>query len=227
MSVALDAKMAAGNSADGLNQEASAATSISSTGITVGVGATLLVVELTVQGATVAASSLAATWNGAAMALQSTVTSGLETVAIFTLVNPASGALTLQATWANTADAYMSAASFSGTDTTTGVLTTDNTTATGTTTITVPSSTDGATVAAFCVNGAAPAVNFNKIFSEAPLNPGGGASYQLGGVSNAHTFTGAGGTAQALAGVHVIAASAATSSPPQRRQVPHQQRRAA
>lgn len=218
MAVALDAAMAAGNSSDGLNQEASNTTSISSTGITVGASASLLIVPVVLEkgsGSTTVPTSLAATWNGTSMALGPSVTdtnSDAVTVAIFSLVNPAAGAKTLQVTWANSMDCYMSAVSFTGTDTVTGIQSTDNTTATRTTSITVPSSADGATVAVFGVNGAAPTVNFNKIFSEAPLSPGGGASYQLAGASNAHTFTGAGGTAQALAGVHVIAATAVTST---------------
>lgn len=213
MAVAFDAAMTAGNSADGLNQEASAATSISSTGIIVGASASLLLAILVVQGATVAPTGLGATWNGLAMALGPVATSGLDVVAILSLVVPASGAKTLQGTWSNTGDAYLSAISFTGTDTATGILTADNTIVTNATTITIPSSADGATVAVFGVNGAAPTVNFNKIFSEAPLNPGGGASYQLAGASNAHTFTGAGGTVQALAGVHILSSAAGRGNP--------------
>jgi hypothetical protein len=212
--VAFDAKPTAYNSADGLNQEADDATSISATtGFTVGAGATLLVAVFVYQsndGTDITART--ATWNGAAMTEQATVfTSLFVRVSIFTLVNPASGANTLAGAWTNASDCYMSAVSFTGTDTATGVEVADNVTATQTTTITVTSTTDGATVAVFGVNGSTPTVNFTKIFAEAPLAPGGGASYTLGGTSSAHTFTGAGGTFQALAGVHVIAGAGGTS----------------
>lgn len=213
MAVGFDAKMAAGNSADGLNQEATGATSISSTGITVGGSATLLVAVLAfAQGnASTTPTSITATWNGAVMTAGPTVTSGTgtpyATAAIFYKISPASGANTLAAAWTNSHDCYMSAVSFTGTDTSTGINAAHSTTATGTTTITITSDANGATVAVFAVDGSAPTVNFTKIFSEAPLNPGGGASYTLGGTSNAHTFTGAGGSVQALAGIHVIAAA--------------------
>lgn len=209
MAVAFDASMTTGNSADGLNQQAAAAVAISSTGITVGALATLLVVVFEWQNSIADVTGRTATWNGVPMVERATVvsTSGgvFNRVSTFTLVNPASGAQTLAGGWTTASDCYMSAVSFTGTDTVTGVNAADNTTATNVTTITVPSDASGATVAVFGVNGATPTVNFNKIFAEAPLNPGGGASYQLGGASNAHTFTGGGGTIQALAGVHVIA----------------------
>jgi hypothetical protein len=76
--------------------------------------------------------------------------------------------------------------------------------------ITVTSDTSGATLAVFGVNGSTPTMNFSKVFDNAPLDPGGGSSYTIGGTSNIHTFTGAGGTVQALAGVHIIAAAAQT-----------------
>lgn len=210
--------MTAGNSADGFNQEASGVTSISSTGITVGSSASLLVGVLVFAASSGSMpTSLGMTWNGVTMAPGPTIISQsgapYAVVAIFALVNPVFGTKTLQGTWTNAQDCYMSAISFTGTDTTTGIQTADNTTATQTTSITVPSSADGATVAVFAADGAAPTVNFNKIFSEAPLNPGGGASYQLGGASNAHTFTGAGGTRQALVGVHIIAAAVNSGNP--------------
>lgn len=215
MAVAKDALMLAGNSSDGFNQEASGVTTISSTGITVGGSATLLVVVLVFESSSADISSLTVTWNGVSMTsrglVSSTSGSQHEQAAIFTLVNPASGAKTLQANWTTSADCYMSAVSFTGTDTTTGVKAADNTTATNVTSITVTSATGDATVAVFGVNGNPPTCNFTKIFSEAPLNPGGGASYQLGGTSNAHTFTGAGGSAQALAGVHVIQPAGGTA----------------
>lgn len=212
MAVALDALMAAGNSTDGLNQQVSAATSISSTGITIGAGATLLVVVLHAQNNAAAITNLAGTWNGVALtkAIQADNAGGVHkgTSAILYLINPASGAKTLSCSWTTASDVYMSAVSFTGTDTSTGINATDNVSGTTGTTVTVTSTTDGATVAAWGTDGSTPTVNFNKIYAEAPLAPGGGASYQLGGTSNGHTFTGAGGTLPAWTGVHVLAAAA-------------------
>jgi hypothetical protein len=217
MAVAFDASMTAGNSTDGLNQQVSNSATISSSGgITVGGSASLLVAVFVWQD-NLSTDILArsATWNATPMTegptiLQTTGTNNLR-VSIFTLVSPASGAKILAGAWTNLSDCYMSAASYTGTDTVTGIKVADSVTASGTTTITVTSSTDGATVAVFGVNGNVPTVNFNKIFAEAPLNPGGGASYQIGGTSNAHTFTGGGGTIQSLAGVHIITGGAASN----------------
>lgn len=218
MSVAFDANMTGGNGVGGKDQNASAATSVTgATLITVGAGASLLVVTLTWgSGASVDPTSRTCTWNGVSMTEGPSVgvTDGgthRERVSIFTLVNPAPGQNALTASWTGSCDAYMSATSFSGTDTATGIKVADSITATATTTITPTSDASGATVACFAVDGGAPTTNFNQIYSEAPLTPGGGASYQLGGASNAHTFTGAGGTIQALAAVHVIAGG--TSAP--------------
>lgn len=212
--VALVAKMSAGNSSDGLNQQASFTTAISASSQNIGASPTLLVVVLAIQGAGGAPTSPTATAGGTAMTVGPVATSGKDVAAVLYLVNPTGGSQTIAAGWSTqNGDAYMSWASFSGTDTTTGVQASDNRTATNTTSITVPSSTDGATVATFAVDGSAPTVNFTKIFSIANLNPGGGASYALGGTNNAHTFTGAGGTVQALAGVHIIAAAGGGPSP--------------
>jgi hypothetical protein len=209
MAVALDASMTAGNSADGLNQQASAATTISSTGITVGAGATLLVATLSF-GLTVP-TGVTMTWNGVSMTAGPSISDSSQTMsAIFYLINPASGAKTLSASWTGSTDCYMSAASFNGTDTTTGIKVSDSTTANTGTSLTVTSSTDGATVVNFADNAGTPTVNFTKIWAEAPLNPAGGGNFTLGGTSNAHTFTGGGGSAPSIVGVHILAAASGT-----------------
>jgi hypothetical protein len=207
MAVSLDALMTAGDSSDGDCLQGDNVTSKSGTGITVGALATLIIVPIVIQAAGGTVSNLAVTWNSVSMTLGPIVTNGagLPTVAIFSLVNPAAGALTLASSWTTTADIYMGAASFNGTDTVTGIRVADSTTANNVTQITVTSDADGATLAVFGVNGSIPTLNFSKVFDNAPLDPGGGSSYTLGGSSNIHTFTGAGGTTQALAGVHIIA----------------------
>lgn len=215
--VAVDTTMTGGNGTSGQSQQASSATSISSTGITVGASATCLVMMIGFQGigSSNIPTGVAATWNGASMTARSNVsyTGGTKAVTayIFTLVNPASGAKTLSTTWTVSQDAYMSAISFTGTDTTTCVNVGDNVTATQpSTTLTVASDANGASVAIFIGNGATPTMNFTTIWGNDNLNPGGGGTYNLGGTSNGHTFTGGGGDSKALAGVHVIAP---TSSP--------------
>jgi hypothetical protein len=220
MAVANDTTMLAGNSADGFNQQASAATSISSTGITVGASATGLVSDIVWQnGASTDITARTMTWNAGSMTEQPTVlqSNGVtrQRASIFVLPSPASGANTLAASWTGASDCYMSAASFTGTDTSTVVKVADNATQTGlpSTSITVTSATGDATYATFVVNGATPTVNFTKVWAEAPLSPGGGGSYTLGGTSNAHTFTGAGGSSSALVGVHILAAAGGAPTP--------------
>jgi len=221
MAVAFDAKMTGGDLDSGRCYGPVGTTSFSTTGMTVGVGATCLVVTIVFgNGSGVLPASIAATWDGVAMTLQANVTSSdapannRAAAAILVLVNPASGNKTLAGSWTGTLDAYVSCVSFTGTDTTTGVNATNNTTATQATAIVVPTTSDGATVACFGVDGSDPTVDQTEMFSTAPNDPGGGASYALGGAtSNTHNFTGAGGDRQALAGVNVIAAGGGGATP--------------
>ena len=218
MSVAFDAKPTVYNSADGLNQEVGQATSITAaSGFTIGVGATLLVVvaHLQIQNDTNGAiTGLSGTWDGVSLIVAGSASnsgggsnrSALN--AILYLVNPTPGTKTLALSWAQTADCYMSAVSFTGSDLTTPIVVAHTVTGTAGTTVTITSDANGATVASWGIDGATPTVNFTKIYAEAPFSPGGGASYTLGGSSNAHTFTGAGGTQPAWVGVHVNPAAA-------------------
>lgn len=222
MAVGFDAKMAAGNSSDGLNQEAASNNTISSTGITVGAASSFLGIVAHWQGS-VSISALTGTWNGVSLIVAKQQNNGNNVSAILYLVNPASGAKTLTLNWTTLADCYMSAVSLTGVDTTTPIVIADTVGGTTGTTVAVTSDANGATIAVWGTNGSTPTVNFTKIFAEAPLNPGAGASYALGGTSNSHTFTGAGGVTPAWAGVHVQAGAAAafmpTSNPPSRQAV--------
>jgi hypothetical protein len=210
MAVAFDAKMTTGNSDGGRAQQAAAATSISSTGMAVGGSATLLIATLSFGSASqTPPTGISMTWDGVAMTAGPSVLSqsggNFGQAAIFYLVNPAVGNKTLAASWTNANDLYMSCASFTGTDTTTGIKVSDNTTATQTTTIAVPTETTGASVACQGCNGADPTTTQTEIFSTAPLGPGGGASYAIGGSgTNSHGFTEVSSTRQALVGVHVL-----------------------
>lgn len=211
MAVAFDADMTGGNSADGENQIAAATATISSTGMTVGASATLLIGMLSWGAQRPGPTSPTMTWDGVSMTLQPSVTrdngSNTVSVAIFTLANPAIGNKTLAAAWTNTLDVYMGAVSFTGAN---GVNASDNVTATDATSINVNTGVGDATVAIFLTNGSTPTMNQTTIWGESSLQPGGGGSYALGGSgSNSHTFTGAGGTIQALAGIHILSATAA------------------
>lgn len=209
MAVAFDARMETGNAADGFSAQVSGGTTISSTGITVGSGATLLVVVAHFQSPLVSISSLSGTWNGDALtpvgqADHSFVVS-CDTSAILVRANPTAGGNTLALSWTTAADCYLSAVSFTGSSVTPGFESTDTQTGTAGTTVTVPCAADDATVAVWGTNGSSPATNFTQIFSVSNLNPGAGASYALGSTSNAHTFTGAGGSQPAWVGAHVVA----------------------
>ena len=209
MAVAKDAVMTGGNGDSGADQEASAATSVSSTGMTVGSSATLLVATLVLMNGGAASTGLAATWNGVSMTLRSNISYNPGqscVVAIFTLVNPASGNHTLAASWTTASDAYLSCISFTGTDTTTGVKVSDDTTATASS-IVINTDAAGATVGVGgSTNSGGATMNFVTIWSDGNLQGGGGANYQLGGSgTNTHTFAAG---QQIAAGVHVIALSA-------------------
>lgn len=215
MAVGFDAKMTAGNQTT--LETASAASSISSTGMTIGGSATLLIAVLVLGTNATNPTGISMTWNSVSMTAGPSITAGPAarvTATVFYLVNPTTGNKTLAGAWTGAKDAYMSCASFTGTDTTTGVQAADNTTASGTTSIAVPTDSSGATVACFVCDGSTPTITQTTIFAYAALNPGGGASYALGGTTtNTHSFTGAGGSAQALAGVHIIASGGAAFTP--------------
>lgn len=208
MAVAFQARMTGGNSADGFSQQATGVTSISSTGMTVGAGATMLVAELVWgKAGTGNPATPACTWNGVSMTLQAIfgVTNGTDSdeCALFTLNNPAAGNFSLACNWTNTADCYMSASSWTGSN---GINATNTVQASGST-ATITSATGNVTLAVMSGNGGAPTTNFNQLFVNAPFAPGGGASYQAGSASNAHTFTGTGATITCVCGIDIVASS--------------------
>ena len=213
MAVAADAVMTGGNSSDGDCLQLDNSTGGSTAGMTVGSGATLLVATACWQ--TGAVTARAMTWDGVAMTEALTfqrVAGANSRVSLFTLVSPNVGNKTLAISWTTTSDCYVGCVSFTGTDTVTGYNAANNATST-TTTVTVTATSDGATVAVWTTNGSTPTMNFTKIWDDAPFDPGGGSTYQLGGSSNGHTFTGAGGSNETGAGINVIAASATTVRP--------------
>jgi hypothetical protein len=204
MAVAFDAKMTGGNGVGGTYAEGASAIALS--GMTAGVSATCLVVTIHWVSAV---TSPSCTWAAQTMTLAGPATSTVET-AIFWVTNPTTGAQNITPTWTGGGTAYVSAVSFTGTDTTTAVKAADNITATAVEQIAVTSGLNDATVAAYTNDGTPPATNFNSIFVGSDLSQNGAASYQLGGSSNTHTF-GSGGGNRALVGVHVVAPAVSTT----------------
>lgn len=207
-SVGFDAKMTGGNGVGGFNQDISAAVAISSTGMTVGASATILVALAVWQCGVIAGpTGRTMTWNGVSMTegpFQSAVLAGSQLLAasVWTLASPASGNKTLAGAWTNNCDCYLGCASFN----LAALQAADNTVAVDVTTINVPTDANGATIAVFGVDGNAATTNFITLWSEAPFAPGGAGNYQLGGTgTNGHSFTGGAGSHQVLAGIHLIA----------------------
>ncbi len=208
MSAAFDAKPTAYNSADGLNQEAIGATSISAaSGMTGGGAASLLVGMLTFgNDSSAAPSGVTMTWDAASMTqeiAQTSVSGSSHADSLqFSKTSPAIGAKTLAAAWTTAQDCYMSCVSLSDA----AIDAAGSTSNTQATALAVNTTSNGATVANFASNGTAPTVDQTKIWAEAPNTPGGGGSYAVGGSgSNTHNFTGAGGTRQAITGVQIVA----------------------
>jgi hypothetical protein len=203
--VGFDAGMTTGNGASGQYQYVSSASaSISSTGLTIGASATLLIGVLACDH-NPAISSPAMTWNSVTMNAGPTLTNGVLVIAVFYLVSPATGNKTLAASWTTNSTCYMSAASFTGTDTTTGIKVADNNTTSTESSIAITSDSNGATIAfEIDTSSASPSPNFNKLYLAQNLTPNSSGSYELGGTSNSHTFGSLNGS-WAAAGVHIIA----------------------
>lgn len=216
MAVAFDAKTVAGNGpVDGTcDWRGSEGTSYTpGNHLTVAASATFLVVNALWgwAGTGTGPTSRGITWNGVSMAEAVTQTSNDGTnsqrASIFVLLAPTSGTQVLAASWTGNSDMYISGISFTGTDTNTGYKSADNVTGSAGTTVTITSSSDGATVAHWAGNGNTPTLNFNECYKEDSDGPGSGATYQLAGASNAHTFTGGGATID-FVGIHIIAPAA-------------------
>lgn len=217
MSVTLNAVMAAGNNGD--THAVSAATSFSTTGITVAAGSNRLLVVGVHWGGnadnTTTPTSRALTWNGVAMTeakFQSVTTSApFEHTGLYTLVNPATGAQTLAGSWTGAVDAYVFAICFDGADQTDGI---DETHTVGETdnSIDITGTSDGATVSVNGRNGSVSAIaSPYTIFGDFDsFNPGATAAYRIGAVgTNTHDHNNGSniGTRQVTIGIHVIAAT--------------------
>lgn len=216
--VGFDTNATGGNGTSGQSEYGTTTPFTSSTFITVGASATLLVVDVSTYSSASTFTGQGCTWNGVSMVQAAQEINGELASTIYVLVNPAAGAQALSCSFyvATGATAwYVNAASFTGTDTTTGYKSIDSV-ATTASPVTINTSTNDATLAIFgCVAGGNPApTNFTTLFTNTNNTQNGAASYTLGGTgTNAHTFSCSGGT-EAGAGVHIIAPGAAPSNHP-------------
>jgi hypothetical protein len=195
-------------------------TSFSFTNITVGASATALaaaiVLTCNVGTQNLPITFTSVTWNSVAMTLVpganiSNLLSGASTgeVYIFGLANPTSGAKTLAGSWSASANGYVDAISFTGTDTTTPFVNgTANTNGAGTATgsITVTSAVGNYTLAVFFEdNQSWASTNNTKLFTDASGTAGNGAAnYATGAATVTLTATASASAGQwAVAGVSV------------------------
>ncbi|UPT97249.1 hypothetical protein J4G48_0003440 [Bradyrhizobium barranii subsp. apii] len=213
MAVAFDAQGHDGNGGS------SSTSYSSSTVITVGSGSNrALVVYLmfVFGGGSGLPTGISVTWNGVAMtpitgASFSDVTAGTSIIA-YGLVNPASGANTLSASWTGSRFTSVAAISFTGVDQTGGATSFahgagNHGNAGGNASVTVTSATGNITAAAYTNDGSStftatsPTQDFVDLTSNSAMN------HTAGSASNTMTAT-QGGTNWVAAGVDVVAAAA-------------------
>ena len=219
--VAIDAVMTNGG-ADSANSglpyayNVATNTGLSTTGMTVGVGATLLTAILTLNGNAAAPTCF---WNGVSMNLAEAGTGAGAGAYVFTLTAPASGNHTLAAAWAGGFKGYLSSISWLNTDTVIGYQPGDSasgySTATGAQSVPINTGSTGATLCILGNNGGTPAATTGtQIFSSGLGAPNAAASYILGGSgANTHSFNGGGSSsAAAWASIHIIAPSSTAST---------------
>ena len=216
--------MTGGNGAGGAYQYYSVgALTYTANGMTVGIGATLLTVLVSLGDSITATPAPTCTWNGVSMTLVSSwnTTSPGSGAAIFTLVNPASGNYPIVVTVANNYwQCYISAISWKGTETVTGFKSADNVTSTSgavnNPSVTVATESTGATLVLVGIDQSSTSItasNQTQIFSGGDLVCNAAASYALGGTpNNMHSFTAINVVEAAWAGIHIIAPTVATSS---------------
>lgn len=214
--VAKDASMTAGNGGNSATYaQFSAATSASSTGMTVGASATCLLVLVAFDPPV---TSPSATWNSTSMTLAASSSNGANVeAAVFVLVSPASGNKTIALSWTTSSQGYYTAISFTGTDTSTCIKSTDSvhtTSSSANASVAITSDANGATVAQEIDDDGIATTNTNGTAIESSstnLTPNAADSFILGGTSNTHTFNNGAGNV-AFAGVHVIAPSGGTKT---------------
>ena len=150
-------------------------------------------------------------WNGVALSSVMTINNGGALyVFLYRLIAPASGTLTLTATWTTAHEATLGAADFSGVDQTTPIVVADNQSPIGTSTTalaTIPSASSDATVAFDGEIQIQSADTQTRIWMDNVQVIGTAGSYALGGTSNAHQWTITPSAEWAVLGVHLQAAA--------------------
>jgi hypothetical protein len=222
MAVALDAVMSAGNGplancgagsgTNGASQDITVAgSSISSTGMTVGASATLIVQALALGN--VLSSAPASAWNAVALTngpsfIQNNLSIYVAALLSY-LASPASGNQTAAGSWTGLTTAVLSCISFTGAG---GIWAADSVAtgnqSSGTQSISINTDPNGATVALLISSGggAYSASNQTPWVCDGLAQPNVVASYAIGGSgSNTHTFAGgASASCNALVGIHVV-----------------------
>lgn len=200
--VSLNALTTSGNSSDGKCQQASGATTITLTGITVAAGSNRRLFAVLVWDNSQTTRTLTALVGGSPSAMTEEVYATFnKAVGIYSIANPDTGAQSIVASFDNTSDVYLSAICFNGVASVNGaddIIESDNS-------IIINSGANDATLSVIGTDNGDPTSSKTRFFANSPLGPGGGADYALGGVTNTHTWGNA-GTAQTCIGIHIVAA---------------------
>lgn len=212
MAVAFDAQSSADTTAN-------AATSFTnSTNLTVGAGANRALLVVICWSTLTPPTAVSITWNGVALSLVSNSPGGIgasagANTAIYGLLNPASGTLTLAGSWTGARDFCVAGVAYTGVDQAAFATSFTGFHATGTTgnnSVTVTSATGRACVACFC-NGAGvyTALTGTTVFNDGtPALISAASCRDVGAASVVLTGTVAGTNNWSASGVDILAAAA-------------------
>jgi len=209
--VAFDAIMGGGNADSGHVYECDATTTCTAANaMTIGGSATCLVVTVVTYGIVTGARTMS--WHGGSniTAAVTQVTPGNINVAsmAFVFSSPDTGGpYTLVGTADNSNQWYISAVSFSATNTSTCYNAANNGAVGDVKSIDAPSSSTGATVSVYAGDGYGPtAWNQQRIFMDDNKSAGGSAQYAIGGSPTVtHTYTETHNSTHAIVSVNVVA----------------------
>jgi hypothetical protein len=184
------------------------------------------------------AASPSVTWNGVAMTLIGTQSIGLSRQRIYRLVNPATGNLSLAASWTTNYPARLGVICLTGVDQSTPDNANTPVAATGTSTAlasgAIATSANDATLGFACISdpasgtaafSASPETQTSIYRETASTELAVAATYALGGSSNSHDFTSAGSDTWGVWGFRVFSVAAVSVAP--RAQAHYRRRRAA
>jgi len=198
-------------------------TSVSVTGFTVSAGSDLCLYAGACWGAT--PTSITVTWNGVALTQVQVATNGECQTKLYRLIAPATGNLTLAASWTGAAPVVIGCGAFSGVHQTTPEVGGDTVTATGSSTTPSRSVTSATGDATLVMSGSNDAGTGNIAYTTPEAftsewrkttvgEAAGSMTSELGGTSNNHTFTTTISDLWAAIGVHIAQAEAASTTKP-------------